>query len=122
GRRSARHAMLPRAGFGNDALGTEALRQQRLTNGVVDLVRAGMSQILPFEPDLGPPTFAQCRRMGESRGPARPRLQFVIELRLKFSVVQEELDARLQPVERRHQGLRNVAAAESAVTAARIGI
>ena len=35
-------AVLPRAGFGDDAGAPDALRKQCLTEGVVDLVRAGV--------------------------------------------------------------------------------
>jgi hypothetical protein len=45
----------------------------------------------------------------------------MIELSLKFRVVQIPLDTGLQPIERRHQGLRNIAPAKSAVTAAGVG-
>ena len=45
-----------------------------------------------------------------------------MELGLKFALCKIAIDARLQPVERRHQGLGHIAAAESAVAAAGIGI
>ena len=47
GRRS--DAVLPRAGFGNDALFAHTLRENRLTERVVDLVRAGVIEVLALE-------------------------------------------------------------------------
>ncbi len=113
--------MLARTGFSDDALGPQALRQERLADGVVDLVRAGVRKIFALEPDLGSPTLAQRRRMGQSGWAAHPGLELEIELRLKVGVVQIPLDAGLQPIERRHQGLRNIASAEGTETAAGIG-
>ena len=45
-------AVLPRARLGDDALFAHPLRQQRLTERVVDLVRAGVRQILALEVNL----------------------------------------------------------------------
>jgi hypothetical protein len=45
--------MLPGTGFGNDALFAQALGQQYLPYGVINFVRSGMVQILPFQEDIG---------------------------------------------------------------------
>mmetsp|Transcript_17886 Transcript_17886/g.46262 ORF Transcript_17886/g.46262 Transcript_17886/m.46262 type:complete len:219 (+) Transcript_17886:666-1322(+) len=45
-------AVLPRASLGDDALLVQPLRQQRLPNRVVDLVRARVCELLALEPDL----------------------------------------------------------------------
>ena len=55
GRCRACHPVLAGAGFRDDALGSQALCQQRLPDGVVDLMRAGMRQVLAFQPDLRTP-------------------------------------------------------------------
>jgi hypothetical protein len=47
--------MLAGAGFGNDAFRAERACQQRLADRVVDLVCAGMGEILALEPDIGAP-------------------------------------------------------------------
>jgi hypothetical protein len=47
------HAVLARAGLGDDAFLAHAPRQQRLAQAVVDLVRAGVEQVFPLEVDLG---------------------------------------------------------------------
>ena len=44
-----------------DALRAEALREQRLADGVVDLVRAGVREILALEPHLRAPALRKSR-------------------------------------------------------------
>jgi hypothetical protein len=46
------HAVLAGAGLGDDALLAHARGQQRLADGVVDLVRAGVVEVLALEQDL----------------------------------------------------------------------
>ena len=48
------HAVLPGAGFGNNAPLAHPLRQQALPQGIVDFVGAGMGQILPLQVDARP--------------------------------------------------------------------
>jgi hypothetical protein len=48
------HAVLPGAGFGDDAPLAHALGEQALPEGVVDLVRAGVVEILALEDDARP--------------------------------------------------------------------
>src|SRR5262245_45639141 len=50
--RCSRHAMLTCAGFSDDASLAHPLRQKALADGVVDLVRAGVREVLAFEPHL----------------------------------------------------------------------
>ncbi|KAG1084970.1 hypothetical protein G6F40_014330 [Rhizopus arrhizus] len=52
GHRGAGHAMLAGAGLGDDALLAHPRGQQGLADGVVDLVRAGVVQVLALEQDL----------------------------------------------------------------------
>ena len=47
-----RDAVLPRAGFGDDALLAHAPREQRLAETVIDLVRAGVQQVFALDVDL----------------------------------------------------------------------
>ena len=46
------HAVLAGAGLGDDALFAHALREQDLAEGVVDLVRAGVEQVLALQVNL----------------------------------------------------------------------
>ena len=50
--RRRRHAVLAGAGLGDDAPLAEAPGEQRLPERVVDLVRAGVGEVLALEPDL----------------------------------------------------------------------
>ncbi len=65
--------MLPRAGLGDDARLAHALDEQRLPDRVVDLVRAGMVEVLTLEEDarVQAGTFfdalGEARRFGERR-------------------------------------------------------
>ena len=49
--RGGGHAMLPRPHLGDDPRLANALGKEGLTDGVVDLVRSGVGQILPLEPN-----------------------------------------------------------------------
>ena len=51
GRGGGRHAVLARARLGDDALLAHAPGEKDLADGVVDLVRAGVGQVLALEPD-----------------------------------------------------------------------
>ena len=65
-----RHAVLPGARLGHDAGLAHAARQQRLAEGVVDLVRAGVGQVLALQEhaDVVPRTVRQrLRRYLEQR-------------------------------------------------------
>jgi hypothetical protein len=59
--RGAGHAMLAGAGLGDDAGLAHALGQQGLADGVVDLVRAGVVQVLALEQDLRAADFRGSR-------------------------------------------------------------
>ena len=58
GRRGAGHTMLAGARFCNDAFGAQPFRQQGLAHRIIDLVRAGMRQILALQPDMRTPAAA----------------------------------------------------------------
>jgi hypothetical protein len=56
-----RHAMLARAGFGDDAGLAHAHGQKDLADAVVDLVRAGVVELVALEPDLRAPSSSVSR-------------------------------------------------------------
>ena len=65
------HAVLPGAGFGNDAPLAHAPGEQGLAHGVIDLVRAGMIQVFTLEVNLrAGQFFAPVLGMIERRGAA----------------------------------------------------
>ncbi len=67
--RGAGHAVLAGAGLGDDALLAQSLRDQRLAQGVVDLVRPGVRQVLPLEPDVVAELGGQPPGGRDRRGP-----------------------------------------------------
>ena len=85
--RGAGHAVLAGAGLGDDAPLAHALGQQALADGVVDLVRAGMRQVLALEPHrtradaLGEVAGLVERRRPADVGPQQP-LQLGVEGRV----------------------------------------
>ena len=111
----------PGAGLGDDALRAEPLGEQRLADRVVDLVRARVGEVLALEPHLGAPAPRQLARQRERRRPADPGAQLRLELGAEARLAQVGAHALLEPVERRHQRLGHVAAAERPVAAARVG-
>lgn len=59
-----RHAVLARAGFRDQRRFAHMLGEQRLPERVVDLVRAGVQQILAFQPQREAESFGQSRAVG----------------------------------------------------------
>ena len=114
--------MLAGAGLGDDALGAQPLGEHGLAERVVDLVRAGVREILALEPHFGAPGLRQLVRARERGGPADPARELARELGLEIRRVQVLLDAGFEFLERGEQRLGDVAAAERAEAAARVGI
>ena len=75
------HAMLAGTRFSNDARLAHAAGQQRLANGVVDLVRPGVVQVFTLEVDLRTAHFpAHAGSMVDRRWTTHEMRQFVFEL------------------------------------------
>ena len=121
--RGARHAVLTGAGLGHDAPRAQPPRQQRLPERVVDLVRAGVRQILALEPHLARPSA--CDRCGAGLSavgrPTQSRSSRC-ELGLKFGIGEPAARAALEPLVRGDQRLGHVAAAKGPVAPALVGI
>ena len=118
-------AVLAGPGLGDDASLAHAPGQQRLPERGVDLVRAGVRQILALEVEprgirAGQP-LGQPRRGRERRRPAGVRVQQAVELRAEGVVVSRRLEGRLELGERGHERLGDVLAAELAEAAAGVG-
>ena len=106
------HAVLTRAGFGDDAFFTHTAGEQRLTDGVVDLVCAGVVQVFALQPDLRTAQMlGQPRGMVNGAGAADIMLQIVAELFPKRGVVFRGLVGRCQFLQGGNQGFGNVHAA-----------
>ena len=70
-RRGRRDAVLARARLRDDALRAERLREQRLADAVVDLVRARVREVLALEPDVRAPAFAERGHAASARSAGR---------------------------------------------------
>ena len=76
--------MLTGAGFRDHPLLAHVLGEQRLADGVVHLMGAGVVEILALEPDAGAAELLG-PALGRYSGEGRPRIgQVVIEVRLEL--------------------------------------
>ena len=104
--------MLPGSGLGDDAALAEPPRQHRLAERVVELVCAGVEEILALQVQplvrLEPLGARERRRAARERAPER------VELLVEGGVVLCVAPARLELVERGDQRFRHVAAAVGA--------
>ena len=120
------HAVLARAGFGDDPGLAHADRQQDLADAIVDLVRAGVVQLVPLEPDLCPlpgqgilaQLFGQARREIERAGPADIVFKQVVELGLESRIGLGRVIFALKVQDQRHQRFGDIATAELSEVAA----
>ena len=119
GRRS--HAVLTGAGFGDDPLLAHSFRQQCLAERVVDLVGAGVGEILTLQIDA-----RAAGRISEIAGEIdRRRTPDVVasqpvDFPLKRRIAAGFDPGSLEFFERRHQRFRRVLAAEATVAPLRI--
>mmetsp|Transcript_3996 Transcript_3996/g.12089 ORF Transcript_3996/g.12089 Transcript_3996/m.12089 type:complete len:551 (+) Transcript_3996:487-2139(+) len=113
--RRRRDAVLARARLRDDARLAEALREQRLADGVVDLVRAGVRELLPLQPDgRAAHGLREALRLVQRRRAADELLPVERELLPEGGVRHRGLVLLLQLRVRRRERLRDVAAAERA--------
>src|SRR5690606_24985173 len=93
-------------GLGDDPVLADTLREQRLAQYVVDLVRPGVVEVLALEDDAGAPgVLGEARDLGDDRGPPRvgraEAIEFGLECRIGFGggvgdrELVERLDERL---------------------------
>jgi hypothetical protein len=107
--------VLPRARLRDHPALADALRQERLPQRVVDLVRAGMRQILAFEVDLRAARVAgQPPGMGQGGRPADVGAQQVVQLGRERRILPARDIRFLQFGQRRHQRLGHELPAEGA--------
>ena len=112
GGRRRGHAVLSRAGFRHQGRLAHVFRQQGLAQGIVDLVRAGMQQILALEPEVETQFLRKRGAKGQRRGPTGVIAQKVVQLRLKFGRGHDLAHGRFHFQQRRHEQLGHKAAPE----------
>jgi hypothetical protein len=114
------YAMLAGAGLGDDPCLPHPAREQTLTDRIVDLVRAGVTEVLALQVDLrAAEAPGQVLREVERRGPSGVFAQAVAELGFEVGSAPPFLVGCLELEQRRHQCLGDVAPAEfSEVTGA----
>ncbi len=111
------HAVLPCAGLGNEAGLSHLFSQQGLAQHIVDLVRAGMVQILSLEIDSGPSQIpSHLLRIIQKRRSACVFVQQGLQFLLKFRVFLIMLITLLQMNQLIHQNLRHILSSVDAVT------
>ena len=115
--------MLAGSGLGDDPGLAHAAGQQDLADTVVDLVRAGVVQVLALEIDLRPAEMVgQALGEIERRGSAHIMGQQAIQLGLEGGVFLGGQIGGLQVQHQRHQGFGHIAAAELAEPAVGVRI
>ena len=110
-----RHAVLACAGLGDDPCLAHAPGEQNLPERVVDLVCAGVREILALEPDLR----AACMLGEPRRGAERGRTAYEVAQQIGQLRLERRIDAcgevgGLEFIERGHQGLGHVPTSEAA--------
>src|ERR1051326_5409940 len=119
--RRGRDAVLAGAGLGDDAALAHAPCQEDLAEHVVDLVRAGVVELVALEVDFGAAEMAG-QPLGEVKRARSPNIvvevigQLGVEIRVAFRLVVGALDGQDQ----RHQGFGDIAPAIKAEMAPRI--
>ena len=114
--------MLPGTGFGDHPALAHLAGEQCLSEGIVDLVRTGVAQVLSFEPDAGAAEAGRKSARQIERGrPTDVVLQELIEPGLETSVLARLAIGLFEVGQRRHQGFWNEPAAKGAEVAAVIG-
>jgi hypothetical protein len=117
-----RHPMLARTRFRNDPRLAHAHRKQDLPDAIVDLVCAGVVQLIALEPDLRTAQlFRQARREIERGGPTDIMFEQVIKFGPERRVCLRFGIAFFQIENERHQRFGDVASAKLAKMPAFVG-
>ena len=116
-------AVLSGAGFGDDAPLAHAAGEERLSEAVVDLVRAGVEQVFALEPDArAAEGLAEVFGEVERRGAAGVVVQEIGELGLEGGVVARREIGGFEFFDGRHQDFGDVAPAVGSEVSAGIGL
>ena len=104
--RRGRDPVLAGAGLRDHAALSHPRREQHLAQTVVELVGAGVEEILALKSDRGPASaLRETRRVGERRRPAAVGSKESIELTPKTRIAAPPVERLFELLERRHQRL-----------------
>ena len=118
--RRAGDTVLTGAGLGDDAGLAHALGEQGLAEHIVDLVAAGVVEVLSLEEDAAAEFFAETMAFRQRRRTARVGAQQMIEFIAERGITPGIAEGPVEFLTRGNQGLRDVHAAEVA-EATRLG-
>src|SRR5580704_3021831 len=119
-RRRRRDSMLTRPGLGDDPALAHAQREQHLADGVVQLVRAGVEQVLPLQPDLRTGAgIAEPASVGHRSRTARELCEPALEVRREVRIGECAGHLGLELLERRDEGFRHIGTPIAVEAAAR---
>ena len=120
--RGGGHAVLPGARLGDDPPLAHPQREQDLAERIVDLVRPGVVEVLAFQVDPGPAAlFRQPAGEVQRRRPADIVLVQVVEFGLEGRIGCRPGVLDRQFIQGASQGFGNIASAERAKAAGRVG-
>ena len=120
-RRRRRDAVLARARLRDDAALAHLLREERLAERVVDLVRARVTEVLPLEEEPGEHLARGVDRVreplcfGEGRRPPDVALEQPAPLLVERRALHDRLDGHRELFERRHERLGDESPAKGSV-------
>ena len=121
--RGGRYPVLPGARLRDDPLLAHPAGEQALTEHIIDLVRAGVREVLTLEVDArAAARFGQPARAPERRRPACVLAAQRVELGIEIVVCARVGEGLLELIERVHERFGNVLAAEAAEVTAGVGI
>ena len=101
------HAVLTRAGFGNDAGLSHAAGKKRLTEHLIGFVGAAVNEVFALQINHGVGAFGETAHTGERRRAARIVAEQIIEFGGKRRVFLRVNKGGFELVERRNQDFRN---------------
>ena len=104
--------VLTGTGLGHESSCAHFPCQQCLANGVVDLVCARMSEILPLQPEIDAPPLTERSGSCERCGSSDPVAKLAVESALEAGVVEPTIDALLETSYCFHECLRDETAAK----------
>ena len=106
------HAVLTRAGLGDDALFAHSSREQRLAEHVVDLVRSGVRQVFALQQHTNAETLREPVALGDRSGTTGVRREQFGELGAERVVAPCLAEVALEIDERGHERLGDESATE----------